>query len=93
MEFLRDANSTDSTGSIAHTLWENQGKSAPVQMDSQSIDLPDAVPGDIDGDGIVNGADLALLLGAWGSTKSSADLNDDNFVNGADLVILLGNWT
>ena len=29
-------------------------------------DCPATCPGDINGDGIVNGADLSLLLGAWG---------------------------
>lgn len=48
--------------------------------------------GDIDGNGVVNGADLGLLLGAWGSSDRAADLNADGEVTGADLGILLGNW-
>lgn len=48
--------------------------------------------GDLDGDGVVDGADLGLLLGAWGSEDSSADLDGDGLVGGADLGILLGNW-
>jgi hypothetical protein len=39
----------------------------------------------------VNGADLGLLLGAWGST-GPGDLNGDGTVNGADLGLLLGAW-
>ena len=53
---------------------------------------PDAVPGDLNGDGIVNGADLAILLGSWGDGGVPADLNGDGIVNGADLSILLGEW-
>ena len=49
-------------------------------------------PADLDGDGTVGGADLALLLGAWGSADPSADLNADGVVNGADLALLLGAW-
>lgn len=52
--------------------------------------------GDLNSDGIVDGADLGLLLGAWGQpcgTPCSADLNDDNVVDGADLGLLLGGWT
>ena len=45
---------------------------------------------DIDGNGIVNGADLTLLLGDWGQENSPADLDDDGFVTGADLALLLG---
>jgi len=48
-------------------------------------------PGDINGDGVVNGADLAALLTQW-ATNGSADLNNDSIVNGADLAILLTNW-
>jgi hypothetical protein len=51
---------------------------------------------DITRDGAVNGADLALLLGAWGTAASSgavdADLDDDGLVAGADLAVLLGAW-
>lgn len=48
---------------------------------------------DLNGDGSVNGADLAILLGDWGAGKGSpADLNGDGIVNGADLAILLGAW-
>ena len=55
------------------------------------VDLP-AVFGDIDGNGVVNGADLGLLLGAWG-TSGPGDLNNDGVVNGSDLGALLGAWS
>lgn len=48
-------------------------------------------PGDLDGNHIVDGADLGNLLGQWG-TAGTADLNGDAIVNGADLGILLGAW-
>jgi hypothetical protein len=51
------------------------------------------VVGDLDGNGAVDAADLAILLGAWGSANPDADLNDDGDVNAADLAILLGNWS
>ncbi len=54
---------------------------------------PAAVIGDLTGDGIVNGADLGVLLGAWGPCTCPADLNGDGVVNGADLGLLLGHWT
>ena len=51
---------------------------------------------DLNLDGIVSGADLGLLLGAWGRTGDPAllpaDLNGDGTVNGADLGLLLGRW-
>jgi hypothetical protein len=54
----------------------------------------DVVPGDFNGDGFVNGADLGLLLGAWGRcARCPEDLNGSGAVNGADLGLLLGYWT
>jgi hypothetical protein len=52
---------------------------------------PAGHPADLNGDGFVNGADLALLLGQWGGS-GTADLTGDGIVNGADLAILLGAW-
>ncbi|HMN96829.1 MAG TPA: GC-type dockerin domain-anchored protein [Phycisphaerales bacterium] len=49
-------------------------------------------PGDLNGDGIVDGADLGLLLSAWGSENFAADLNGDGVVDGADLGLLLAAW-
>ena len=48
--------------------------------------------GDLDGSGVVDGADLGGLLGAWGTPGSPADLDGDGTVGGADLGVLLGNW-
>jgi len=45
----------------------------------------------------VNGTDLTILLGCWGTVTNPAcvpaDLNADGSVNGTDLTVLLGNWT
>jgi hypothetical protein len=49
--------------------------------------------GDINSDGVIGAADLALLLGAWGTPNPSADLNGDGNVSAADLALLLGNWS
>lgn len=51
-------------------------------------------PADINGDGNVDGADLAALLSQWGASGfSNADLNGDGKVDGEDLATLLANWT
>jgi len=51
---------------------------------------------DLTGDGMVSGADLALLLASWGECEDGhdcpADLNSDWRVDGGDLGILLGDW-
>lgn len=49
--------------------------------------------GDMNSDDLIDGADLGLLLGAWGSADEAADLNADGVVDGADLGLLLGAWS
>lgn len=48
--------------------------------------------GDLDGNGVTNGIDIAILLGDWGSQGSSSDRNLDGTVDGTDLAIVLGLW-
>ena len=52
---------------------------------------------DLNLDGVVDGADLGILLGDWDTAPNcgdpiSADLNCDCIVDGADLGIMLGAW-
>jgi hypothetical protein len=53
---------------------------------------PSGPLGDLDGDGRVSGADLGILLAAWGAT-GPGDLDGDGVVGGADLGVLLAHWT
>ena len=48
---------------------------------------------DVDGDGSVNGNDLASVLGGWGSCAGCAgDVNGNGVVNGEDLASVLVRW-
>lgn len=50
--------------------------------------------GDLDGNGLVDGSDLATLLSAWGDCDGCvADIDGNGTVNGADLAELLASWT
>lgn len=55
---------------------------------------PDPRTPDLNGDGWVNGIDLGLLLGAYGSTGNALpeDLNRDGVVDSDDLGMLLAAW-
>lgn len=55
------------------------------------IDCTPNRPADLNGDGIVNGSDLAVMLSQWG-TSGSADITGDGTVGGADLAALLSDW-
>jgi len=51
--------------------------------------------GDVSGNGVVDGVDLAAVLGAWGSSgkgEFSTDTNGDGVVDGADLATVLSGW-
>jgi hypothetical protein len=56
---------------------------------------PPANPADLDGNGVVNGADLGLMLAGWGACGSPCpgDLDGNGAVNGADLGLLLAAWS
>jgi hypothetical protein len=47
--------------------------------------------GDMDLNGVVNGADMGIMLAGWGGT-GNADLDGNGVVNGADLGTLLSSW-
>ena len=51
--------------------------------------------GDVTGNGVIDGVDLAAVLGVWGTAgqgKFPTDINLDGTVNAADLAYLLSNW-
>ncbi len=53
------------------------------------------MPGDLNGDGSVNSADLDMVRGNWGNAvtpNTMGDANGDGFVNSADLDIVRSNW-
>ncbi len=48
--------------------------------------------GDFNLDGVINGADVGVLLLLWGTSDPLADLDRDGETDGADLGLLLLNW-
>lgn len=53
---------------------------------------PASCLGDVNLDGMVNGADLGQLLIDWGQSEPRSDLDSNGEVNGADLSLLLNAW-
>ena len=49
-------------------------------------------PGDFDGDGVVGGADLGLMLVAYGTNDPIYDFDGSGTVNGGDLGLFLSFW-
>jgi hypothetical protein len=73
------------------------GRLPIVDMGAFEVQAEARVPADLSGDGMVDGFDLALLLGGWGRCPMHrgcpGDLNGDGGINGFDLAILLAAWT
>jgi probable HAF family extracellular repeat protein len=65
----------------------------PYVLPGDELLAPLVVSTDLTRDGIVNGFDLATLLGRWGPCfVCPGDFNDDNVINGLDVMILLDYW-
>ncbi|MDP7008141.1 MAG: S8 family serine peptidase [Phycisphaerales bacterium] len=62
---------------------------------SDSNDCGDpTVPGDVNGDGLANVADILAIVDAWGFCPNCPeDLNGDGAVNVVDLLEVVGNWS
>ena len=90
------------TGHVSMTIDHVGLYLGPQQIPGgQPCDLVDGATFAPPGDGVMNAADLAFLLGEWGRNPgSSADMVSsttfqpppDGVVDGADLAILLGAW-
>lgn len=68
------------------------GARVSVELDALSDVAALGASADLDGDSLVNGADLGMLLAAWG-TSAPGDLDGNGVVDGADLGLLLAEWT
>lgn len=53
---------------------------------------PPRVPGDANGDMLVDFADITSILASWGQMLVPADVNDSGTVDFADLTTVLANW-
>ena len=71
-----------------------------IQWDAGCVDLAEAgctapcsthCPGDFNQDHIRDGADLGLMLGAWGD-EGCTDIDGNGITDGGDLGLLLGGW-
>jgi hypothetical protein len=72
-----------------------EGAGSCISNDCDDCPEAPACPADLNGDALVNAADLAALLAGWGSCGKGAcpvDLNGDGAVNAADLSVLLASW-
>jgi hypothetical protein len=77
----------------AGAVWKGPGTSCADGDGDGTADACEASnPADLNGDGVVGAADIAILLSAWGAAGGPADLNGDGVVGSADITILLSSW-
>lgn len=82
------AHDVDAPGWDPRTGWGRLDAAAAVSSVATAVMPACRCREDLDGDGTVDGADLGLLLRAWGTDDPLADLHADGTVDGIDL----GRW-
>ncbi len=58
---------------------------------SGEVTCPEPNPADLNGDGVVNGSDMTIILSCWGAP--CADINGDGTTDGQDMTVVLSSWT
>ena len=83
----------------ANGLIDSCELAAGLGTDQNSNGIPDDCedpvtdcPEDLNGNGTVEGGDLAILIGAWGTLASGPDISGDGVIDGVDLAIMLSAW-
>ena len=80
------------TGNYTLRLSLMNNISEPITATSPAILLPSVVTGDLNGDGIVNQADLGILLSCY-EINDCGDIDGDGDTDQADLGLLLANYS
>ena len=91
--FFFDANYAPTAANVSLGLFKPGAAGAPNSVALASVGpagVP-ANPADINGDGIVNAADLAIVLNNWGGS-GLGDVDHNGIVDGADLAVVLSAW-
>lgn len=95
----------DSAGGFSGTIMKGGGAGyqdgEPGSLYLNITEFQMAQPADLDGNEIVDGADLGILLGHWECTNPAgvcgachgADIDGSGLVDGADLGLMLGAWS
>ena len=78
---------------VAIRIRNPAGPSPNVEVDAVARVRPLPPSADINGDGTVDGLDLAHVLGAFGTPDTDADIDGSGTVDGNDLTAILAAWS
>jgi len=96
IEFLRDKNTTDTTGQQMYDLWSDHDKCPPEVM--QTVSITSLLPADLDGNGGVDFKDLAIFASYYGNdcvapnSCGNANFDGINGVDASDLAVFVDFW-
>ncbi len=80
-------------GETIHAVWQERIDDVTTVEFRSIVHDGNGTSGDLNGDGVIDGQDIGILLSQWGPCPvkgtCDADFNDDGTVNGADLGFLL----
>lgn len=81
------------TGQVSLGMWKGPTQTSPATQVAMQGAVPSApsMPADRNGDGVVDGTDLAAILACWGAP--CGDIDGDGTTSGTDLAALLAAWT
>ena len=84
---------TEAEAAAAGADWKGPGTDcSDGNGDGVSDACGEVIPGDFNGDGLVNGIDLGIFLVGWGQ-PGTTDLDGNDTTDGVDLGIMLVSWT
>jgi YD repeat-containing protein len=91
---------TDGAHTIQTQAYDSAGRrgtssTLTITVRNTTTPPPTPKPGDVGGDGVVDGRDASIVLFNWnktGLTRAQGDLNNDGVVNAFDISIILFNW-
>jgi glucose/arabinose dehydrogenase/PKD repeat protein len=95
--YVHNGNSS-ATDTFAYTVNDNLGGTSNIAQ--VEITIQPRIPGDINGDDVVNISDLLAVIGAWGPCPSTGNCDADVYphpqgdgvVNVGDLLFIISNW-
>jgi hypothetical protein len=85
----------DTSGNALDGEWTNGASAYPSGNGTAGGDFEFAIralPGDVNGDGIINSQDLASVSSSWLGTGPTGDVNADGIVNAQDLAVVSSQW-